>query len=102
MRFYLRGKVMKRRIKMEKYKELFKEFMEKEYLRFIEISTVGFGTIKIELSESGCCDHAQIIYIYVDDEIKFENFSCDVKNLNSLFNAINKLVKNYWGMIEGE
>jgi len=80
---------------MNKYKELFKEFMGKEDLRFIEISNIGWGTIKIELSDSGCCDHAQIIYIYADDQIEFENFSCDVKNLNLLCDAINKLIKYY-------
>lgn len=81
---------------MEKYKILFKEFMEKEDLKFIEVTTVGWGTMKIELSDSGCCDHAQVIYIYADDQISFEEFSCDVKNLNLLFDAINKLTNNYW------
>lgn len=81
---------------MNKYKELFKEFMKNEYLGFIEITTIGFGTIKIELSDSGCCDHAKIIYVFADDQVEFENFSCDVKNLNLLFDAINKLTNNYW------
>ncbi len=86
---------------MNKHKELFKEFMEKECLRFIEVSKIGFGTIKIELSDSGCCDHAQIIYIYIDDQIEFENLTCDIKNLNLLLDAINKLIGNYWE-IKGE
>lgn len=81
---------------MSKYKELFKEFMEKECLGFVEVTTVGFGTIKIELSDSGCCDHAQIIYVYADDQVEFENFSCDAKNLNLLCDAINQIAKQYW------